>query len=201
MTQSIFKTIRTSDIPRTYTDGVRIASTEIAMVPQRVGFGYKRLFLCPRCGAQREKLLIYDSRLILCRGCSPVDPYHYRRNLYDEGGTALIVWHMRKLAGKAGIDIKFPFKYHNYLDISMALPPKKQEQFCEVLQRLQVLENMRFCNIVWSVAFTATDIKRYTASQFAGQITLADWEKYMLFQPGHHPQEIINAIKHQKLPP
>ncbi|MDL2293990.1 hypothetical protein LJC60_05080 [Ruminococcaceae bacterium OttesenSCG-928-D13] len=144
---------------------------------------------------------MYDKRLVLCRGCSPVDPYHYRRNLYDEGGTDLIVWHMRDTAAKAGIDLKFPFKYYNYLDTSMALPPKKQERFCEVMQRLQVLENMRFCNIVWGVPFTASDIKQYTAPLFAGQITLFDWEKYMLFRPGYHPQEIINAIKQQKSAP
>lgn len=197
----LFSIIRTSDIPRTYTDGARINSTDITMVPQRVGFGYKRLFLCPRCGARREKLLIYDNRLILCRECSLVDPYRYRRNLYDEGGTRLIVWHMRKVAGKAGIELSFPFKYFNHLDISMALSPKKQERFCEVLQRLQVLENMRFCAIVWDVPFTAADIKRYTAPAFAGQITLADWEKYLPFQPGYHPQEIINAINRQKSAP
>lgn len=198
MMQPFFSIIKTADIPRNYTDRVRVCDTDITMVQQRVGFGHKRLFLCPSCGERREKLLLYDNRLILCRGCSPVDPYRHRRNLYDEGGTALIVWHMRKAASKAGISLAFPFKYYNYLDMAMQLAPKDNEVFCRGLQRLQVMENMRFCNIAFGTAFTATDIKRYTAAAFAEQITLADWEKYMLFQPGRHPQVLIDALNRKK---
>lgn len=193
------KNIKTSDIPHTYTDGVRINGTDVRMVPQRVGYGYKRLFLCPQCGARRERLILAHDDSIWCRGCCPVDPYADRRNLYDEGGQALIVWHMYRTADKASIDIKFPFKYYDHLDTAMSLTPKKAEKFCEVLQRLQVLECMRFCAITWHTPFTATDIKRYTDPEFAGQITLADWERYIVFRPDYHPQEIITAISENPL--
>lgn len=196
---SFLKNIKTSDIPHTFTDGVRINGTDVQMVPQRVGYGYKRLFLCPQCGARRERLILAYDDSIWCRGCCPVDPYADRRNLYDEGGTALIVWHMRRIADKASIDIKFPFKYYNYINMAVDLTPKKNENFCRVLERLQVLENMRFCAITWHTPITATDIKRYTAPEFSGQITLAGWEKYCIFQPGYHPQEIINAISENPL--
>lgn len=186
--------IKTADISKKYGNAVCINGCNVSLVPQRVGFGYKRLFICPICGARRERLLMDEKGRLCCRGCCPVDPYADRRNLYDEGGQALILWHMRRTADKAGIELKFPFKYYDYVEMSMTLPPKKNAEFCEVLQRLQVLENMRFCAITWGASFTAADIKRFTAPQFAEQITLADWEKYILFRPGNDPQMIIDLI-------
>lgn len=169
---SFLKTIRTSDIPRSYYDGVRVNGTDVAIVPQRVRFGHKRLFLCPRCGARREKLLMDERGRLCCRGCCPVDPYADRRNLYDEGGTALIVWHMRRIADGVGITIRFPFRYHAHMDAMMAQPLRREARFRKALYQLQMLEALRYNVLAHGHRYSASDIREYISGDIEEMFTL-----------------------------
>lgn len=138
---------------------------------QRTGFGYKRLFICPRCGERRAKLVIHNDG-VYCRGCVPFDIYAYRRNMYDEGGQRLIEWHMKRIADKAGLSFKYPFKYIYFLEDILKLTPAKQDAYRDILVKLQMLENMRFSAIFFGRQFTAKHIREYTNPAYTERFTL-----------------------------
>lgn len=179
--------IAVSDIPEATADRAEVAGRTIDLVRQRTGYGYKRLFLCPSCGQRRAKLLLYNGSIV-CRGCIPFDIYQYRRGLYDEGGTDLIVWHMQRAARRAGIRLAFPFHYVHYIGQYMHLTPKKSRALYAQLKRLQMLENMRFCAIMFDAKFTSADIKRYTAPEFTDGLTLWHLKEFCIFT-GARPHE------------
>lgn len=153
----IVETLVMSDVPAEYQDTVTVAGTTIQITMQRTGFGYRRYFICPSCNRKCGKVHLFNKR-IHCQQCVPVDLYRYRRGLYDEGGTDLIVYNMiklaesigmkhlpyreRKLAKEAGENVlDFPFNLIDYLD-------KKPQgmrfrKYVEILEDIQYLEKLR----------------------------------------------------------
>jgi len=197
----VLHALKVSDVPKEHQDIVIAISPEdggdidIHLITQRTGFGYRRYFLCPACGRKCGKIHWHKGQLH-CRTCTPLDIYGYRQSLYDEGGTALIVWNMRKLV-KAISDqpIKWPFHYYDY---SIEPPPgmtaakynrweKKQR---DTLLKLQILENMRTCAIFLGCKFGAADIKRYTSPEFTKYFELWQVAEFQIFGRGIPPEHV-----------
>lgn len=155
-----FRTIYIGDLPPEMRhDGVTIGDTHIFFTEQKTGFGVKKLFLCPNCGARRAKL-VYTKKGFYCHGCAPFNVYRRRCNLYDGGGDALVTYHMQKLAASVGISIQWPFSYLDYLFCK----PKSMRwsKWTLTMKRLQRMEGMRNAAIFFRRRYTAQDIKRRT---------------------------------------
>ena len=157
---NILEGLRVSDVPNENQDIITVADTDVQIILQRTGFGYRRYFICPFCDSKCGKLHRISKKLH-CPSCTPLDLYAYRRNLYDEGGTTLIVWQTKRLARKIGItDIRFPFDLVDYLDTQP--PGVSWRRYIKTLERIQRMERLRFLIIFRGYRFTATEIKRYT---------------------------------------
>lgn len=171
--------IAMKDIPTSYKTGARLYGTNVYFAAQKTGYGTRRLFICPTCDERRMALFRFQGELY-CRSCLPFDIYHYRRNLYDEGGTALIYWNMRRLLASVGITkITYPFEYQNYLFNR----PRyiRQDKYAKTIKKAQMLENMRFCALFFNKTFTAADIRAYTADSFIDRYRLQDIYGSILF--------------------
>ena len=197
--RSILFSLKVSDVPKECQDTYTIAGITINLTTQRTGFRYRRYFLCPRCDRKCGKLHWHKERLY-CQQCTPLDLYGYRQSLYDEGGTALIVWHMRKLVKTISDQpIKWPFHYYDY---PMELPDgmtaakynrweKKQR---DTLLKLQILENMRTCAIFLRIPFRAADIKRCTSPDFIKYFELWQVAEFQIFGRGIPPEYFLFHI-------
>ena len=153
---------RLKDIPPDLQhDGVRFNGWPLHFAEQRTGYGVRKLFVCPSCGARRAKLVLTQGG-IYCHGCAPFNVYRQRCNLYDNGGEKLITYHMQKLAASIGITIKWPFCYLDYL----LDKPKgmRWSRWQQTMKRLQILEGMRNCAIFFGRRYTAADIKKRARS-------------------------------------
>lgn len=181
-----YRTLKTSQLSADIINSCIVDGQQIEIVRQPTGYGSKRLFLCPTCKDRRAKLIIIAGA-ICCRGCAPFDVYRERRSLYDEGGYSLIVWHMRKTARAAGLPLEFPFKYYRYIDPTLRY--KKAEARRKALHKLQMLENMRFSAIAFSMTFAGKQIREYTAPAFMEQFTLWQLERFIVFSPSYSPHK------------
>ena len=126
----------------------------IYFVEQQTGYGVKYFFSCPKCGASREKLYIYDYKYVYCRTCKKLSPYKPIQN-YTKGGEVELTYRMRQLSikYKVPLPLVFPFDFGNYLwDRPKYYRVKKWE---EGLRKLQILENMRFQNIIYKNTYDA----------------------------------------------
>lgn len=155
---------------------VTLGDTPIALTRCKTGFGYRRYFVCPRCGKRRMKLYELWER-VLCRCCLPVNIYERRCNAYDENAKELIILKMYKLADSVGIELRFPFYYSNFKRPRYM----REAKWHKILKQLQMLENMRFSAILGRKRFTATDIKRYTSEEFTEQFEIWEIANRMLF--------------------
>lgn len=142
---------------KAYQDCVVIAGITVRITQQRTGFGYRRYFLCPCCGRKCGKVHLYEE-VLYCQRCIPLSLYRYRQGLYDEGGSALIVWHMERLAEKVGIKrIKFPYWFLDYPDKSpLGIGSKR---YLKTLLTIQAMERLRTAAIFLGCRFTAREIK------------------------------------------
>jgi len=177
----LYKILKIKDIPHTYTEKVKIQENNsyVYITKQNTGFGAKRFLLCPNCDSRRATLYLYQGNM-LCRSCLPFDIYKYRRNLYDEGGTRLIEWHMNKLLRSIGINA-FSYPFHYWQHLGTRPPFVKETRFLNTLKKVQVLENMRFSAIMAGKQFTASDIKKYTSNEYINRFTLQYLDKYVMF--------------------
>lgn len=146
---------------------------EFRTAEQKTGFGVKRFLICPNCGARRVKLVHVRGKTY-CHGCAPFNVYAERCNLYDSGGTALIVYHLKKLARSAKITIRWPF---DCMDHTFSKPAgMRWERWSMTLKKLQALEQMRFCAIFLQCRYTAKDIKERTSREVLEGVSLAEIE-------------------------
>ena len=191
-THTILEVLKVSDVPAEHHDSVTVAGITVSMTRQRTGFGYRRYFLCPTCGRKCGKIHPANKRLY-CQRCTPINLYGYRQSLYDEGGTGLIVWRMRKLVKTISSQpIKWPFHYYDYL---LEKPPKmRHKKYRDTLMRLQILENMRFEVIFGGAQFRAADIRRYTDAIYVDMFELWQVAKYRIFGVGIPPEKIRYLI-------
>ena len=150
----VVRTLSISSLEPEDQEGVTVrGGYPIEIIQQKTGFGFRRYFICPTCGrkcAKVHQIEGYEAQLY-CQKCIPVSLYRYRQSLYDEGGTALVKWHMWKLADKIGITIKFPYCFLDYPD----KPPEgiriSQGKYFITLLELQRLEELRVIAIHYSV--------------------------------------------------
>ena len=143
--------IKVGNLPAECQDTTIIAGICVQLIRQRTGFGYRRYFQCPTCGRKCGVLNRIEgiSGQLFCWKCSPIDFYAYRRNMHDEGGQALIIFHMKKLASSIGISIKFPYCCIDYFD--ECPPDMRWTRFYRVLEKLSRLENLRVIAIHYTV--------------------------------------------------
>jgi hypothetical protein len=172
------------DIPTDYNpmdyNPIVIAGKSISLVTKSAGYGSRHFFICPRCGEHRAKLYTYENCVVFCRSCLPLDLYRYRRNMYDEGGTRLISWHLRKLMKTVGVkDIRLPFCYLDYIDARPRY--MRHEKFEKIIKKAQMLENMRWCALLVKQRFTAADIKEYTSDEYLDQHDIHEIYTLLLF--------------------
>ena len=168
-----YAAISISDLPAKAGKRIKINGTIVHLTSQPIASGEKRLFLCPKCGARRGKLLLWEGK-IGCRGCAPFDIYERRRNLYDSGGTALLEYQMMQLALKHRIEFDFPFDYYSQIMRMVSMTETEANKFRAVLVKMQMLENMRFSAIFFKKRYSAKDIKKFTAPEFTRHYTLQE---------------------------
>ena len=146
----------------------------VQLTTQCTGFGYRRHFLCPTCGRKCGKIHLFNM-WIYCQRCLPLDLYKYRRGLYDEGGTDLIIYHMYKLAKSIGIKIVYPYRERklakeageNVLDFPFCLidyldkkpPGMRFRKYLCILEDIQYLEKLRILAIVGRINPRGRDIR------------------------------------------
>lgn len=73
-----------------------IILNRIGITSQKTGFGYKRLFICPKCNTRHTRLYLTGKGFI-CRNCTDVDIYAARKNMYDEDMQIIIRLKIAKL--------------------------------------------------------------------------------------------------------
>lgn len=176
MRHLVFRSLHVRDIPPTMRhDGVKVGGRPLTFAEQRTGYGVRKLFYCPSCGERRMKLVIAPSG-IYCHGCAPFNVYRQRCNLYDNGGEALVTYHMQKLAASIGITIKWPFCYLEYLK------PKgmRWSRWQSAMKQLQAMEGMRNTAIFFRRSFTAQDIKARTRPEALEGYTLDYLSRYLI---------------------
>ena len=183
----MYGVLKVADVPKEYQDTITAVGITIKMTKQRTGFGYRRYFLCPTCNRKCGKVHLRKERLY-CQQCTPLDLYGYRQGLYDEGGTALIIWHMKKLVKTiSDKPIKWPFHYFDYL---LEKPQGMSNvKYRDTLMKLQILENMRFSAIFFRSRFRAADIKRYTHKAFIDLFELWQVAEYIIFSGVTSPED------------
>lgn len=172
----VFRSLRIQDIPPALRrDGVTVNGWPLRFTEQRTGYGVRKLFLCPTCGARRAKLVITTGG-IYCHGCAPFNVYSWRCNLYDNGGERLVTYHMQKLEATVGIAIQWPFCYLDYLFSK----PKgmRWERWRQTMKQLQAMEGMRNAAIFFRRRFTAQDIKARTRPEVLEGYTLEHLRRY-----------------------
>lgn len=127
---------------------------------QKTGYGIRSFFNCPNCG-NRRNYLYYDfkSDRFLCRSCINQNIYKARTNIYDEGGTQLIDYKMTKLADKVNIELKYPFKYNDYLDKKPY--HMRTQTFNCILKQLILLDQLRYNVIFFRSRYSAAQINSY----------------------------------------
>lgn len=176
MRRLVFRLLRVCDIPPdTRHDGVMVGGQPLYFAEQRTGYGSRKLFYCPSCGARRMKLVIAPGG-IYCHGCAPFNVYRQRCNLYDNGGESLVTYQMQKLAATIGITIKWPFCYLDY----WADKPRgmRWSRWQLALKQLQTMEGMRNAAIFFRWRFTARDIKARTRPEALEGYTLDYLRRY-----------------------
>lgn len=105
---------------------------------QKTGYGEKMFFICPVCGAMRERLYISGEQL-LCRECYPEPIYKSIKNV-SVGSCKYLTYRMKQLAKKEKITIKrLPFCYLDYEKPRY----RHLDSWLMVITKLQALENMR----------------------------------------------------------
>ena len=74
----------------------------VHLIYQQTPFGQRRYFMCPCCTRKCAKLHMYGAWWH-CQSCIPIRLYRKRQDLYDNGGTALVRWHLNKLLRDNGL--------------------------------------------------------------------------------------------------
>ena len=122
-----------------YPSRISVEGKEVnaAFEKQRTGFGEKTFFKCPICESRKTKLYLVQDMLV-CQGCITYQPY-YDITHRTKNGYMSLSYRMEQLAEKYDIDIKLPFCYMDYPKPKY----KHSERWCEILSKLQALENMR----------------------------------------------------------
>lgn len=125
---------------------------------QKTGYGVKHFFRCPRCSSRREKLYLIDYKHLYCRSCIPINIYKGIQNK-TKGGEAELHYRMLKTAKEYGItDWEFPF---DYMELSLSRPKYMRfKKWEEGIRKLQVLENMRFQNILYKNKYNSKVINQ-----------------------------------------
>lgn len=119
----------------------------VSLYYQKVSFGKRRLFLCPRCSKRIEYLYLVNGYWS-CRECSGVNPYYGIQN-NTKGGYDEIAYRMKRIAYKNDIQFDFPFNYLQYADDQRT----RKEKFRNCLIVLQSLENMRFHSLFFHATY------------------------------------------------
>lgn len=124
---------------------------------QKTGYGFKSFLNCPLCNSRREKLYLYKE-IPICRQCYPYNIYNNIQNS-TKGGEPEIHYRMLRVAKEYGFkDWEFPF---NYMDFLLNRPKYyRVKKWEEGIRKMQVLENMRFQNILYKNRYTGKDIER-----------------------------------------
>lgn len=117
----------------------------------KVGYGYKKFFVCPCCGEYKTKLYLDKNQIFKCVNCCSVKPYNGIQNT-TKGGDDYIDYKMIRFAIKVGIGkYEYPFDYCQH----PCPKGKHKEKWNQNLHILQAMENMRFQSIffekVWDV--------------------------------------------------
>lgn len=119
---------------------------------QKTGFGEKAFLICPRCGSRRAKLYRYGDGLI-CRECLPFSLYSSLTNT-TKGGWKSIAYRLNRLARRNGIVLKGAFCYLDYPKPK----GKNDEDWSDLLTKLQALENMRNQGIFFGKIYSTKTI-------------------------------------------
>lgn len=150
-----------SDLPKERKAGKALSvevngkRTTIALAEQKTGFGTRKLFMCPHCGARRMKLYYVRSKWC-CTSCGEYNPYYGIQNT-TRGGYLELHYRMERFAKDSGIEIKkWPFSYLDYMED----PRVGRRKFQQALKILQALENMRFQDIFFHRRYSSKTIKR-----------------------------------------
>lgn len=79
----IEKTVLINIVANSCVDLISNESKRIEVAYQKTGFGLKRFFKCPYCGAKRKYLYPVGIGKFACSNCIERNVYAYRTNIYD----------------------------------------------------------------------------------------------------------------------
>ncbi|MEG1457576.1 MAG: hypothetical protein RSC57_03170 [Bacilli bacterium] len=128
-------------------DSISNKSKTIEVAYQKTGFGFKRFFKCPYCGARRKYLYPVDIGAFACSNCVERNVYAYRTNIYDESIENVIRYKILRLLMDLQIDIEeITTSKINMLNLLSNIPNKpkymrenKYETICKQIYFLEFI--------------------------------------------------------------
>lgn len=125
---------------------------------QKTGFGYKKFFVCPVCGARRQFLYLDDSLHFVCRKCLGKNVYKDRTSLYDENIENVIKY---KIVQQVKL-LSNPIAKVSILDLPGGIPKKprymREKKYSLIRMRISFLTWMYWQHVGSKQDFTITEI-------------------------------------------
>lgn len=137
---------------------------KIELLEQRTGFGYKKLFVCPRCGAIRANLY-GDEQGIGCRGCLTYRPYRRIQNTTNGIDDRRLLYTVEKIARKNGLEISDWASFDPLEYIANDRRPKymRHERFGLAVAKIGILNAIRM-DYIFSHGVLAHKFKHIAAA-------------------------------------
>ena len=143
-----------------YNDEYKIKKLQIIKIEyQKTGFGYKKLFVCPVCGARRQFLYLHDYTLhFVCRNCKGSNVYRDRTSLYDENIENIIKY---KIVQQLRL-FSNPSPGLSIIDLPNGIPQRprymREEKYSLIYMRIAFLTWMYWQHAGGNRDFTTSEI-------------------------------------------
>ena len=126
---------------------------------QRTGFGYKKFFVCPVCGARRQFLYLHDDSLcFVCRKCLGSNVYKERTSIYDENIENIIKY---KIVQQLKL-LSNPIAKVCMIDLPEGVPQRprymREDKYSLIYMRIAFLTWMYWQHVGGKQDFTVSEI-------------------------------------------